>query len=113
MNIAELYKIVFSTCVEFAVYQKDVVSNVEQMLPMLNELGSLYFTENYYRLDEEDYHLVQMLLTDILKDITQGLEQQDRVLLEDTLEYGLLKFLEIFLEDDEILALKEACVIEP
>lgn len=110
MQVEELYKKVFYTCTQFAVYQKkDVQKNVEQLLPLLNEYADFFLTENQYGLKEEDYRLLQQLLINILQDIMQGLENRDNVLLEDTIEYGLKEFLELFIiEEQELMALREA-----
>ena len=51
-------------------------------------------------------------MIDILKDIMQAMENRDNILLEDTLEYGLKPFLELFLEDKKIMMLREACADE-
>ena len=105
-EIETLYKKVFFICVQFAVYEK------EDIIPELNSFTTFFLEENTFKLNLEDYQLLQQLLIDILKDIMQAMENRDNILLEDTLEYGLKPFLELFLEDKKIMMLREACADE-
>lgn len=114
MNIEELYKKVFYSCVQFAVYQKEnIIDDVKQILPFLNEFTQEFLSGNYFGLKEEDYQLLRQLLLDILNDIVQGMEQHDIVLLEDTIEFGLKEFVEMFIPDEqELQRLREESVSE-
>ena len=114
MNIEELYKKIYATCVQFAVYrQKNTIENVQLFLPLLNEFVTVFLGGNEFGLDEEDYLLLKQLLMDILNDIMMGLEQRDRVLLEDAIEYGLKEFVELFFQDEsELMRLREESVSE-
>ncbi len=112
-EIETLYKKVFSICVQFAVYEKeDIQKRIEEIIPELNSFTTFFLEENTFKLNLEDYQLLQQLLIDILKDIMQAMENRDNILLEDTLEYGLKPFLELFLEDKKIMMLREACADE-
>lgn len=114
MNIEELYKKIYSACVQFAVYhKKNIIENVHELLPLLDDFVNEFFDGNIFGLEEEDYQLLKQLLLDILNDITMGLEQRDRILLEDTVEYGLKEFIELFIPDEgELQQLKEESVSE-
>lgn len=109
MEIEELYKKVYRACVEFAVYRKkNIKENVADFLPALGQFANKFLEENHFGFDEEDYQQLRRLLLNILNDITQGLEQRDNVLLEDTVEFGLKEFLELFVMDEgELRRLKE------
>lgn len=112
-EIETLYKKVFFICVQFAVYEKeDIQKRIEEIIPELNSFTTFFLEENTFKLNLEDYQLLQQLLIDILKDIMQAMENRDNILLEDTLEYGLKPFLELFLEDKKIMMLGEACADE-
>ncbi len=114
MELSELYQMVYTSCVQFAVYQKKNISDrVKEILPYLNSFTNEFMSFNAYGIEEQDYRTLQLLLLDILKDLELGLNFQDAVILEDTMEYGLLKFLELFFSTErELTTLKEACTIE-
>ena len=114
MKIEELYKKTYAVCVQFAVYKKkNIIENVHQLLPLLEEFLNEFFGGNVFCLEEDDYQLLKQLLLDILNDITEGMEQRDKVLLEDTIEYGLMEFVELFIPDErELKRLKEESVSE-
>ncbi len=104
MEIEELYKKVYHACVEFAVYRKkNIKENVTDFLPLLGGFANQFLEGNYFGFDEEDYQQLKQLLLNILNDIAQGLEQRDNVLLEDTVEFGVKEFLELFIPDEEEL----------
>ena len=82
-------------------------------MPLLNNFVNEFFGENVFGLEEGDYQLLKQLLLDILNDITAGMEQRDRVLLEDAVEYGLKEFVELFIPDEsELQRLREESVSE-
>ena len=104
MEIEELYKRIYRACVEFAVYQKkNIKENVTAFLPLLGEFANQFLEENYFGFDGEDYRQLKQLLLNILSDIAQGMEQDDKVLLEDVVEFGIKEFLELFIPDEEKL----------
>lgn len=114
MGIEELYSKVFGICVQFAVYQKkNVRDNIKKILPNLEVFTKEFLKNNNNVLVEEDYHLLKQLLLDILDDIAQGMENQDEVLLEDALEYGLKELLELLIiDEDKLRQLREESVDE-
>lgn len=113
MDIAELYRKVFQACVDFAVYQKgNIRKNVETMLPLIEKFSDYFLSRQAVEIDEEDYSFLQVLWMDILKDIASGLKENDRIFLEDAVEYGLKVFLEMFFEEQELQRLREESVVE-
>lgn len=79
---------------------------------MLNEFYDRFLRENVFEIDKTDYEKLQLLFINIIRDLSQGLKNKDVVLLEDAMEYGLLSFLEIFMDEDEVSRLKEESVNE-
>lgn len=73
---------------------------------------SRFLRENVFEIDKTDYEKLQLLFINIIRDLSQGLKNKDVVLLEDAMEYGLLSFLEIFMDEDEVSRLKEESVNE-
>lgn len=113
MDISELYQDVFKMCIEFSVYQKNNVrKNVENILPMLGEFSEVILGEHGFGIDDEDYRYLHASWVGILEDIASGMKENDRILLEDTVEYGLKEFLELFFEEKEVRELREECASE-
>ena len=113
MKLEELYKKVFVACVQFAVYQKkQVQKDIEKILPDLKKFTNDFFVKNKYGIQEEDYIFLQKFLLNILQDFMEGMENRDRVLLEDTLEYGLKPFLELFFDEQDLIKLREETMDE-
>lgn len=101
--LEQLYVKIFELCAKFAVYHESVMDAVRLIFPEIKCLAEdILYTEDL-GLNEEDGRLVRQLLVDILQDLVQSITYQDEVLLEDTLEYGLKDFLEMFIADDERL----------
>lgn len=113
MNVKEIYKIAIEISVKVAVFnQKGIIEKMQQFVPRLKFLNEYIFENNYYNLEKNDWCKLQKLYLDIIKDILNGLKNRDVILLMDTLENGLIPFLEIFLEDTEIRKIKEESRIE-
>ena len=108
MKLTELYKEVFNSCVKFAVYGKTtIVSDVRKLLPELKAFTEGFVRENKFQIDNEDYEQLVRVLLDIMKDIIQGIDQEDNILLEDTCEFGLKPFLEMFFSEEALMSLRK------
>lgn len=114
MEMIELYKRTFASCIRFAVYRKkEVISDVEKFMSLLHTFVFSFLTKNLYGLGQEDYEILKCVLLQILQDMVQALENRDTVLLEDTVEYGLKEFLELFFVDEhELNKLREDALHE-
>lgn len=113
MNIKQVYTKVLRACVGFSVYEtKKVEAETKELLPVLNEFYEHFLKENIFEIDQTDYEILQLLFINIIRDLSQGLKNKDIVLLEDAMEYGLLPFLEIFMDEDEVSRLKGESVNE-
>ena len=109
MSIKQIYTKVLKSCIGFSVYgTKKVEEETKELLPLLNEFYDRFLRE----IDKTDYEKLQLLFINIIRDLSQGLKNKDVVLLEDAMEYGLLSFLEIFMDEDEVSRLKEESVNE-
>ena len=91
---------------------KKVEEETKELLPLLNEFYDRFLRENVFEIDKTDYEKLQLLFINIIRDLSQGLKNKDVVLLKDAMEYGLLPFLEIFMDEDEVSRLKEESVNE-
>lgn len=103
MEIEVLYKKVYCACVEFAVYQKkNIKERIIEFWPVLGVFAKQFFEKSDFEFEEEYLQLRQVLL-EIINDIVQGMEQEDIILLQDAVEFGLKEFLEIFISSEEEL----------
>lgn len=102
-QLEHLYVKIFGLCVRFAVYHENVLQAVQPIVPEIKALAEDILHTNDLGLNKEDDWLVRQLLIDILQDLVQSITYQDEVLLEDTLEYGLKEFLELFIADENRL----------
>ena len=113
MDKKQLYKRVWNACVGFSVYgKKNVEEKSMEMLPELSEFYEEILKENTLQLEKTDFDIIRKLFITIIKDFFQGLKNKDIILLEDTMEYGLLPFLELFIDDTEVQRMKEESMNE-
>ena len=113
MDKKQLYKRVWNACVGFSVYgKKNAEEKSMEMLPELSEFYEEILKENTLQLEKTDFDIIRKLFITIIKDFFQGLKNKDIILLEDTMEYGLLPFLELFIDDTEVQRMKEESMNE-
>ena len=113
MDIKQIYTKVLRSCVGFSVHgNKKVEEETKELLSALNEFYEQFLKDNIFEINKTDYEKLQLLFINIVRDLSQGLKNKDVVLLEDAMEYGLLPFLEIFMDEDEVSMLKEESVNE-
>ena len=99
-QLEQLYIKIFGICARFAVYHENVLQEAQVLLPDIQLLAEDILHTEDLGLNKEDDRLVRQLLIYILEDLVQSIAYQDEVLLEDTLEYGLKDFLEMFIADE-------------
>ncbi len=107
-SLEQLYIEVCRLCAEFAVYKKSVLENTRDLFPQIQAVSEEILGTQDLGLDREEDQLVRQLLIHILEDLVHAMTNRDEILLEDTLEYGLLEFLEMFISsEDRLQELKE------
>lgn len=80
------------------------IDKAKELFPQIQEFSDWFFKENVFEIDEVLYQKLQINLVDILKDCITAMEENDRVLMLDALEYGISEYLQMFLPEN---ALKE------
>ena len=109
----ELYKDVFRSCVSFAVYEENsIIKDLLNYWDNLKSFIDFFCKKNELSIDEEDYNNLKKVLLEITNDIVNGINNKDIILLEDTVEFGLLPFLEMFFSDKELVKMKEEVTYE-
>lgn len=102
-QLEQLYVKIFGLCAGFAVYRESILQPAQAILPEITCVAEEILHTEDFGLNEEEDRLVRQLLLDILDDLVQSITYQDEVLLEDTLEYGLKEYLEMFITDEDRL----------
>lgn len=98
-KINDLYQSFYQISFGYLVEQKrDTVELVKKMIPQIQEFVLWFLEENRFGIEEELYQGMQSNLLQILEDITDAIEQEDRVLLHDAVAYGLMEYLRIFID---------------
>lgn len=101
-KIRELYKKLRDIVVEYTYYQSN--KNCEQVKELVPEIQSFiewFMGGNIFDVDDETYAGMCSNLLEILSDIVKSLEGRDHVLLNDTVAYGFMEYLKLFMDEGE------------
>lgn len=81
--------------------EHDNVKTMQKYMPQLQEFVLWFLQGNQFGIEEELYQGMSQNLLYILQDIVDASENNDQVLLNDALAYGLMEYLELFLGKGE------------
>ena len=88
-------------CIGYYYYKHtDVVERGRKLSDKIREFSSIFLQGNIFGIEEEEYIGLKNYTMEVLKDYMQSIEQQDMVLMIDTLDFGFRELLEIFVEPD-------------
>lgn len=111
MELTEIYGQVFLACFQAVVYKiHEMTKRVEEWMPWLGQATEELISENGFGLNEEARRDALTWWDSILKDLLEGLQQRDEVLLEDVVEFGLKEFLECFFPEEELNRIRKEAV---
>lgn len=98
-KITDLYQAAYQISFEYLKEQKrNTIELVKKIIPQIQEFVLWFLEENRFGIEEELYQGMQRYLLQMLEDITNAIEQGDRVLVHDALAYGLMEYLEMFMD---------------
>lgn len=103
-KIQNLYHVLTDIAAEYLIYQKrDNVELVKKVILQIQEFVLWFLEKNRFGIEQQLYQAMSENLIEILKDILTALEQNDTVLLNDAIAYGLMEYLKLFvrLEGEE------------
>lgn len=101
-KIENLYKSVVDISAGYLIYQKrNNIELIKKIIPQIQEFVMWFLEGNKFGIEEELYVGMQNNLLQILEDILAAIEQGDRVLLHDAIAYGLMEYLELFIESEQ------------
>lgn len=86
----------------FVIYQvRDNVERIKKIIPEIQEFVLWFLEGNKFGVEEELYQGMSRNLICILEDILEALREGDMVLLHDATAYGLMEYLELFVDIEQ------------
>lgn len=88
-------------CCTYEIKQRNhqLIKSVKGILPEIMEFTNIILDESNFDLDTETYQIIRAQYVDIVEDLMSGIENQDEVLVMDSLYTGMLDFMRMFLDD--------------
>lgn len=107
-KIKELYEDINYIGYDCLYHRKnDYMEKAKSLLPAVQEFAQWFLAENQFEIEDEIYQALQKNLLEILQDMIEALQQRDRVLMLDALEYGIGEYLTMILPQEYFEELKE------
>ncbi|MCI8482845.1 MAG: hypothetical protein HFH41_00730 [Lachnospiraceae bacterium] len=101
-KIQELYQNLVKISAGYLIYQKrNNIELMRKMMPQIQEFVLWFLEGNIFGIEETLYQNMSQDILGILEDIVAAMEQGDRVLMQDAMAYGLLEYLELFIESEQ------------
>lgn len=99
-KIRELYEQLGKIVIFYLIYQKrDNIEQAKKLVPEIKEFVMWFLEDNRLHADEKQFQIMCKELIDILKDLLESFEHKDMVLLHDAIAYGLMDYLELFVNN--------------
>ena len=100
--MVELYEKI-KDCCELELTRRDhqLVKNVKQLIPDIMEFTNMILEPSNFDCDTDMYDTLKAHHMGIIQDLMDGMDNQDEVLVMDSLYGGLLEFVSLFLEESE------------
>ena len=74
---------------------------IKKIIPQIQDFISWFLNENIFGIENTLYEDLRRNLVEILQDMCIAMQNEDRVLMHDAVNYGLVLYLEMFLPDEE------------
>ena len=102
MELQTLHKEIYMCCrKEVDLKRETLVEDVKKILPLIQEFTEIVSAPDNFDMNTEEYQDFYQLYLGIVSDLVHAIEVRDNVLLFDTLAYGLLEFVVMFLPEGE------------
>lgn len=85
--------------------QSQRVGNIEavmEYMPQISEFVNWFLGGNIFGIEDNLYQALCDNLLDVVNDIMQANENNDRVLMHDAVQYGLIEYLNMFENSGEV-----------
>lgn len=97
----ELIKELDQLCIEYYLFKSHgTIERAKKIIPNIQEFITIFLSGNIFRIDDIEYESIKNYSLEVLRDITDALENRDEVLMIDTLAYGLRSLAEIFVDGE-------------
>mgnify|MGYP004619427627 FL=1 len=101
-KIEEVYQKRVAISAGYLIYQKqNNIERVKNIIPQIQEFVLWFLDGNRFGIEETLYQDMSNVLLHILEDILMALEQNDHVLMHDAIAYGLMEYLELFVQPEQ------------
>ncbi len=99
-KIQKLYQELRDIAAYYLIFQmRDNIERTKKVIPEIQGFVLWFMEENRLGIEDGLYEGMCNNLVSILSDLLQAMEQRDMVLLHDALSYGLLEYMQYFLEE--------------
>lgn len=98
----DLYTKIDNCCkTEIVMRNHQLIKNVKVLMPSIIDFTNIILDASNFDMDDETYQALRIHYMSIVEDLMNGLENQDEVLVMDSLYGGLLEFIKMFLDEAE------------
>lgn len=80
--------------------ERHIMEEMMEILPQVQEFAVWFLGGNQFGISSEDYQALCENLLSILNDISKAMEQKDKVLMFDSIHFGILEYLKMFAEEE-------------
>lgn len=102
MEFQTLHKEIYMCCRKEIDWKREtLVDDAKKIFPLIQEFTQIVANPENFDMQPEEYQEFYQYYLQILTDIVHAVEVRDTVLLFDSLAYGLLEFVIIFLPEGE------------
>ena len=98
----ELYTKIENCCItEIERRNHQLIKNVKGLMSDIMEFTKVVLEPSNFDIDAETYQTLMIEYMAIVEDLMNGIDNQDEVLVMDSLYGGLLEFINLFLDESE------------
>ena len=97
----EIRTIIDTICGGFYIYKdEEVIGKARKAAGKIQEDCKYFLQGNIFGMEEEGYRELYRYVVHVLGDFVEAAEQEDTVLMLDTLDYGLREIIDIYKENE-------------
>lgn len=98
----QLRAIVDTACGEYYIFKdEDVLTKAKAAAGQIQDYCSFFLQGNVFGMEEGEYQNLYCYVLQVVEDYVEAVEQEDMVLMLDTLDYGLRELLGIYLDNKD------------
>lgn len=102
MELEKFYRDIYYCCRKEADWNREtIIGDVRVLLPQIQEFTKLISDQDNFEMEEKEYQNFLEYYMTIIQDVVSAIENRDVVLLFDSLAYGLLDVIILFLPEGE------------